>query len=71
MSEQVKDDAAAFMRSGYDVMPTANRGFVVRNNPYLTSGHPAGPSSTMAFTNSTDFIAWVTKAHAAYDKDAA
>lgn len=64
MSDE-KMTADKFVRNGYSVSPSSNGGFLVSIPDY---GRIPGSDNLAAFTNSTDFLAWLTAGHAIYDK---
>lgn len=66
-TKQAKD----FVRAGYDVVPGMNGGFTVMPHYETGSGYARSLEMAAAFTNSADFLAWITKGHAEYDKERA
>lgn len=57
--------ARDFVSRGYEVDATANGGFIVRmrHEPYLMG-------EAAAFSNSTDFLSWISQGHAEFEKEA-
>jgi len=69
-----KMTADKFVRSGYEVNPTANGGFFVSlpHGLYTNTGRmKLYCCDTASFTNSSDFLAWLSTGHAVYDKELA
>lgn len=64
--DKEEHSARDFVSRGYGVEPTLNGGFIVRNRnePYLVG-------DSAAFSNSTDFLSWISQGHAEFDKERA
>lgn len=63
MADKISD----FVFSGYEVNPTMNGGFIVRQN--IGPHEFRDPLSMASFTNRQDLFAWLKEAHEQFEKE--
>lgn len=64
---KTRQTAKDFVLGGYKVFLSVNGGVVVV--PVVPEYSYAGPDHTAAFSNPSDFLAWITEGHIAAWKD--